>query len=167
MYYLTFLNRKIKYCYLFTYYLLYYYYYILYVIILLYTLLYIEKEQKQTEREGQRLDGLPSYPPRPRPLPLLLVVREGKSKQNRKRENQGEGCRRHLRPFLASLLFCLLSSPSTPSPAAHHFATIAPATRTRGRAATPSGSGRSPLHPAGVLSHICGHFRRGEGGVST
>ena len=45
------------------------------------------------------------------------------SKQKeRKRENQGEGCRRHLRQFLASLLLRLMSSPSTPSPAAHHFA---------------------------------------------
>ena len=34
-------------------------------------------------------------------------------------ENQGEGCRRPLRPFLASLLLRLLPPPSTPSPAAH------------------------------------------------
>ena len=46
-------------------------------------------------------------------------MEEQRSKQNRKRENQGEGCRRHLRPFLASLLFRLMSSPSTPSPASH------------------------------------------------
>ena len=47
------------------------------------------------------------------------------SKQKeRKRENQGEGCRRHLRQFLASLLLRLMSSPSTPSPAAHHFARL-------------------------------------------
>ena len=29
-----------------------------------------------------------------------------KSKQNRKRENQGEGCRRHLRPFFHSVFVC-------------------------------------------------------------
>ena len=98
----------------------------------IYTLLYIEKERKQTgngsakgqtnqeEREpGQRLDCLPSCPPRPRSLPSCGDV--GQSKRNRKRENQGEGCRRHLRQFLASLLFRLLPPPSTPSPAAHHF----------------------------------------------
>ena len=71
---------------------------------------------------GQRLDGLPSFPPRPRSLPSCGDV--GQSKRNRKRGNQGEGCRRHLRPFLASLLFRLMSSPSTPSPAAHHFARL-------------------------------------------
>ena len=60
----------------------------------IYTLLYIEKERKQAE--------------------------QGKSKRANRtgREKQGEGCRRHLRPFLASLLFRLMSSPSTPSPAA-------------------------------------------------
>ena len=101
----------------------------------IYTLLYIEKERKQTgngsakgqtnqeEREpGQRLDCLPSCPPRPRSLPSCGDV--GQSKRNRKRENQGEGCRRHLRQFLASLLFRLMSTPSTPSPAAHHIARL-------------------------------------------
>lgn len=39
-----------------------------------------------------------------------------------------------------------MSSPSTPSPAAHLFATIAPATRTRERAAASSASGRSHRH---------------------
>ena len=56
-----------------------------------------------------------------------LIIYRGKNKSNqkgRKRENQGEGCRRHLRQFLASLLFRLMSSPSTPSPAAHHFARL-------------------------------------------
>ena len=96
------------------------------LVIILYTLLYIEKEQKQTEKEGQRRDGLPSCPPRP--LPLLQVVRT--ADRTEERENQGEGCRRRLRPFLASLLFCLLSSPSTPSPAAHPHH-VAPATRER------------------------------------
>ena len=53
---------------------------------------------------------------------LLYIYRKNKSKQKgRKRENQGEGCRRHLRQFLASLLFRLMSSPSATSPAAHHF----------------------------------------------
>ena len=50
---------------------------------------------------------------------------KNKNKQKgRKRENQGEGFRRHLRQFLASLLFRLLPPPSTPSPAAHHFARL-------------------------------------------
>ena len=45
---------------------------------------------------------------------------KNKSKQKgRKRENQGEGCRRPLRPFLASLLFRLLPPLSSTSPAAH------------------------------------------------
>ena len=77
----------------------------------------------EKEREpGQRLDCLPSFPPRPRSRSLPSDGEVGKSKRNRKRENQGEGCRRHLRQFLASLLLRLMSSPSTPSPAAHHFA---------------------------------------------
>ena len=46
-------------------------------------------------------------------------------------ENQGEGCRRPLRPFLASHLFRLLPPPSTPSPAAHNFAPLVPALRER------------------------------------
>ena len=125
---------------------------------MLYTLLYIEKKQKQTwkgrakgqtnqeEREpGQRLDSLPSFPPRPRSLPSDGEVGQGK-RPTRKRENQGEGFRRPLRPFLASILFRLLSSPSAPSPAAQHITTVAPATRARGRAATPSGSGRCYRH---------------------
>ena len=50
---------------------------------------------------------------------------KNKNKQKgRKRENQCEGCRRYLRQFLASLLFRLLPPPSTPSPAAHHFARL-------------------------------------------
>ena len=47
---------------------------------------------------------------------------EQKSKQKRrKRENQGEGCRRPLRPFIASLLLRLLPPLSSPSPAAHRL----------------------------------------------
>lgn len=80
------------------------------------------KETDRTGREpGQRLDGLQSCPPRPRSLPSGGEVGQ-KKRPTRKRENQGEGCRRHLRQFLASLLFRLLPPPSTPSPAAHHFA---------------------------------------------
>ena len=76
----------------------------------------------EKEREtGQRIDGLPSFLTRPRSLPSGGEVWQGK-RPTRKRENQGEGCRRHLRQFLASLLLRLMSSPSTPSPAAHHFA---------------------------------------------
>lgn len=48
---------------------------------------------------------------------------QGQSKRENRtgRENQGERFRRHIRQFLASLLFPLLPPPSTPSPAAHHF----------------------------------------------
>ena len=87
------------------------YYLISCLIFVIYTLLHIEKEKTRRAEKGDR--------------------------RNRKRENQGEGCRRHLRQFLASLLLRLMSSPSTPSPAAHHF---------EGRAATPSASGRCYRH---------------------
>ena len=51
---------------------------------------------------------------------------QGQSKRENRtgRENQGERFRRHLRQFLASLLFPLLPPPSTTSPAAHHFARL-------------------------------------------
>ena len=57
---------------------------------------------------------------------MYLIIYREKTKTSRRkgRENQGEGCRRHLRQFLASLLLRLLSTPSTPSPAAHHFARL-------------------------------------------
>ena len=76
---------------------------ILYLVLVIRTLLYIEKEKT---RRAEKRDG-----------------------RNRKRENHGEGCRRPLRPFLASPLLRLLSSPSTPSPAVHHISTVAPAIR--------------------------------------
>lgn len=92
------------------------------LVIILYTLLYIEKEQKQTEREGQRLDGLPSFPPRPRPLPLLQVVREGKSKAadetGRKRTRAKDAAAIFARPLPLFCSVCCLT-PSAPSPAAH------------------------------------------------
>ena len=52
---------------------------------------------------GQRLDGLPSCPPRPRSLPSCGEVGQSKRANEKKRGNQGEGCRRHLRPFLSSV----------------------------------------------------------------
>ena len=112
----------------------------------MYIIIYREKT-KARRMEGQRLDGLPSFPPRHRPLPSPPSGDKGKAEQKskkkgRNRENQCEGFRRPLRPFLAF--------PSAPSDvftvhiiaAAHHLATVAPANRARGRAATPSGSGR-------------------------
>lgn len=126
VYYLTFLNRKIKYYYLFTYYLLYYYYYILYVS---YYIIYLIIYRERTKANGKgraaprRSAILPASSSSSSPPSGGEGREEQTSKQNRKRENQGERCRRHLRPFLDSLLFCLLSSPSTPSPAAHRFAT--------------------------------------------
>ena len=128
VYYLTFINRKIKCYYYFMYYLLRCYYNILYIsYYITYLIIYRErtkanrkgksKETDRTGREpGQRLEGLQSCPPRPRSLPSGGEVGQ-KKRPTRKRENQGEGCRRHLRPFLASLLFRLLPPPSTPSPA--------------------------------------------------
>ena len=75
---------------------------ILYLVLVIHTLLYIEKEKTRRAEKGDR--------------------------RNRKRENQGEGCRRPLRPCLASLLFRLMPPPSTPSPAAHR---VAPPTKER------------------------------------
>ena len=126
MYYLKFLNRKIKYYYLFTYYLLYYYYYILYVsYYIIYLIIYRErtKANEKGRAAPRRSAILPASSSSSSPPSGGEGREEQTSKQNRKRENQGERCRRHLRPFLDSLLFCLLSSPSTPSPAAHRFAT--------------------------------------------
>ena len=62
--------------------------------------------------DGQHLCCLSSCPPRPRPIPSPPSGDKGKAEQKskkkgRKRENEGEGCRRPLRPFLAS--------PSAPS----------------------------------------------------
>ena len=60
-------------------------------------------------------------------------------------ENQGEGCRRPLRPFLASLLLRLLPPLSSPSPDAHP----SPArniAKGEGRTVTPSASGRCYRH---------------------
>ena len=92
VYYLTFINIKIKDYYIITYFLCYLcyctlYHYIIYIYIIIY-----KERTKARRREG--------------------------------RENQGEGCRRHLRQFLASLLLRLMSIPSTPSPAAHHFSRL-------------------------------------------
>ena len=116
----------------------------------MYIIIYREKT-KARRMEGQRLDGLTSCPPRHRPLPSPPSGDKGKAEQKskqkgRNRENQGEGFRRPLRPFLAF--------PSAPSDvftvhiiaAAHHLATVAPANRARGRAATPSASGRCNRH---------------------
>lgn len=50
VHYLTFLNRKIKYYYLFTYYLLYYYYYILYVS---YYIIYLIIYRERTKANGK------------------------------------------------------------------------------------------------------------------
>lgn len=50
VYYLTFLNRKIKYCYLFTYYLLCYCYYILYVS---YYIIYLIIYRERTKANGK------------------------------------------------------------------------------------------------------------------
>ena len=68
---------------------------ILYLVLVIRTLLYIEKEKT---RRVEKMDG-----------------------RNRKRENHGEGCRRPLARSSPLLLLRLMSSPSTPSTAAHHL----------------------------------------------
>ena len=116
------------------------------LVIILYTLLYIEKEQKQTEKEGQRRDGLPSCPPRP--LPLLQVVRTGKSKAADETGREREPGRRMPPPSspvprLSSVLSAVLT--------VHTIASRSPSPRRtsnqgEGRAATSSSSGRSHRH---------------------
>ena len=66
---------------------------ILYLVLVIRTLLYIEKEKTRRAEKGDR--------------------------RNRKRENQGEGCRRPIASSSPLLLLRLMSSPSTPSTAAH------------------------------------------------
>lgn len=149
VYYLTFLNRKTKYYYLFTYYSLYYYYYILYVS---YYIIYLIIYRERTKANGKgraaprRSAILPASSSSSSPPSGGEGREEQSSRRNRKKEDQGEGCRRHLRPSLASLLFRLLP---------HTVRTIAsrsPLTSSyqqpgaRGRAATPSGSGRCHRH---------------------
>ena len=87
----------------------------MYALSLLYLYLIIYRERTEASREGkskgtddekerepgQRLDCLPSFPPRPRSIPSGGDVGQRK-RPTRKRENQGEGCRRPLRPFLTS-----------------------------------------------------------------
>ena len=92
---------------------------ILYLVLVIRTLLYIEKEKTRRAEKGDR--------------------------RNRKRENQGEGCRRPIASSSPLLLLRLMSSPSTPSTAAHtspHHVEPSP----KGRAATSSTSGRCYLH---------------------
>ena len=71
---------------------------ILYLVLVIRTLLYIEKEKTRRAEKGDR--------------------------RNRKRENQGEGCRRPIASSSPLLLLRLMSSPSTPSTAAHHLASL-------------------------------------------
>lgn len=161
----------------------------------IYLIIYKSKQEKEGRRDRLGRERTRAAPRRSAILPASSSSspppsggegrEEQSSRRNRKRENQGEGCRRHLRPSLASLLFCLLSSPSTPSPAL----TLSPAhaiAKGKGRTATPSPSssppsggesraasqtGRAippahpadPLHPAGVRPNICGNLRRGGG----
>ena len=62
---------------------------------------------------GQRLDCLPSCPPRPLPLPS---GGDGRAEQTSKRNRKREPGRRMLPTSSPVPLFCLLPSPSTPSP---------------------------------------------------
>ena len=93
-------------------------------------------------------------------------MEDQRRKRNRKRENQGEGCRLHLRQFLASLLFRLMSLPSTPSPAAHP----SPARNIAqgdGRTDTPSGSGRCHRHTSPPPRHRSTSNQHRQGSAST
>jgi hypothetical protein len=106
VYYLTFLNRKIKHHYLFTYYLLCYCYYILYVsYYIIYLIIY--RERTKANGKGRAAPRRSAILPASSSSPSSPSGGEGRkeqsSRRNRKRENQGEGCRRHLRQFLASL----------------------------------------------------------------
>ena len=147
------------------------------IAIILYYYIYLiiyKGKTKANRREGQRLDGLPSFLPRTRPLPSHpsgdKSKAEQKSKKNgRKRENQGEGCRRPLRPFLAS--------PSAPSDVftVHIIASRSPphplATSPRVREgrpprpllgdviATPRHHLASNQRPQGSVSTFCHHAR--------
>lgn len=124
----------------------------------LYTLLYIEKEQKQAGR--RRANGQTGKRERTRAAPRRSAIlpaaspsspsggEEGKSKgasrtgrERTRARNAADLFARSSPPFL----FCLLPPPSAPSPAAHPHH-VAPATRTRGRAATSSASGRCHRH---------------------
>ena len=94
VYYLTFINNKIK-----DYYIINYFFGVIHVIVrcivILYIYIIIYKERTNESEQGK-----------------------SKRANRTGRENQGEGCRRHLCQFLASLLLRLLHPPSTPSPAA-------------------------------------------------
>ena len=91
----------------------------------IYIIIYIGKT-KASRGEGQRLDGLPSFPPRPLPRPILQVVRVGQSKRANEKEREGTMAKDAAAIFARSspLLLRLMSSPSTPSPAAHPIARL-------------------------------------------
>ena len=82
----------------------------------------------EKEREpGQRLDCLPSFPPRPRPLSLPSGG-DGRAEQTTN-ETEREGTRAKYSADLFArssplLLLRLMSSPSTPSPADHPIARL-------------------------------------------
>ena len=71
------------------------------------------RHRSTSYQKGSASSCLSSCPPRPCPRPLFQVVRVGQStktsRRKRKRENKGEGCRRPIRPFLASLLSVALT----------------------------------------------------------
>lgn len=112
----------------------------------MYIIIYREKT-KARRMEGQRLDGLPSFPPRPRSIPSGGDVGQ-KKRPTRKRENQGEGCRRPLRPFLAS--------PSVPSAAStvHTIASRSPPRHRR----TSKQSERKGGHPVRFWAMLSPHI---------
>ena len=83
--------------------------------------------RKQPAATGQRLDGLQSFPPRPRPRSLPSGGEEEKSKGANRTGRERTRAKDAADLFARSsplLMLRLMSSPSTSSPAAHHFARL-------------------------------------------
>ena len=110
-------------------------YYLCYIYIIIY-----RGKTKAIRREGQSLDGLPSFPPRTRPPPSHPSGSKGKVEQKSKQKGRKRESGRRMPPP-SSPLFCFVcclhrqhhSQPLTP-----HYVAPSP----KGRAATPSASGR-------------------------
>ena len=102
------------------------YYLISCLIFVIYTLLYIEEKQKQAEGKGSASTVCHPY----RLvlflfLPLLQIVRARKNKRARRREGRERTRSKDAAELFARssplLLLRLMSTPSTPSPAAHRL----------------------------------------------
>ena len=120
----------------------------------IYIIIYREKT-KARRREGQRLDGLQSFPPRPRPLPSPPSGDKGKAEQKskkkgRKRERTSANDTADL--FARSsplLLLRLMSSPSTSS----QPLTLSRYRKRKWKDGHPSASGRCNRHHIATPRH--------------